>query len=231
MTLILLHPLFSIAITVAAYAIAAALWEANDRAALLHPVVVATLLVVAALLAFRMDYDLYFAQAKLLHEALGLVIVLLSVPLFRQLDQIRLAGPCLAAALLSGSCIAIGSALALPLASDEPGAVMATLVPKSSTAAVAVEIADRLGGWPGLTALVVISTGIFGAVFGPPILKAAKVTDDRAFGFALGVASHAIGTARAFQHSEVAGAFASLGMILNALLTVLLAPMAIALLR
>jgi putative effector of murein hydrolase len=76
----------------------------------------------------------------------------------------------------------------------------------------------------------VISTGICGAMFGPAVLDALGVLDDRAKGFALGVASHAIGTARAFQISEVAGAFASLGMILNALLTIALVPVAVRLL-
>ena len=78
--------------------------------------------------------------------------------------------------------------------------------------------------------VIVISTGIFGAAFGPAILKLAGIEDERAAGFALGVASHAIGTARAFQISEVAGAFASLGMILNALLTIALVPLVLALL-
>jgi putative effector of murein hydrolase len=60
--------------------------------------------------------------------------------------------------------------------------------------------------------------------------KATGIEDERAMGFALGVASHAIGTARAFQISDVAGAFASLGMILNALLTIALVPVALSLL-
>jgi putative effector of murein hydrolase len=107
--------------------------------------------------------------------------------------------------------------------------LLATLAPRSATAAVAAGIAERLGGAPGLTVVVVISTGIFGAVLGPAILRSVGVVDDRAIGFALGVASHAIGTARAFQISEVAGAFSSLGMILNALLTIALAPVALAL--
>jgi putative effector of murein hydrolase len=87
-----------------------------------------------------------------------------------------------------------------------------------------VQIAERLGGVPALTALAVISTGVFGAAFGPPIMAAVGVRDHRAIGLALGVASHAIGTARAFQISDTAGAFSTLGMILNALLTVALAP-------
>jgi putative effector of murein hydrolase len=122
--------------------------------------------------------------------------------------------------------VALASALALPAVVGVGPDLVATIAPKSATTAVAVEVSDRLGGISGLTAVIVISTGIFGAAFGPLILELGRVKDDRAKGFALGVASHAIGTARAFQISETAGAFAGVGMILNALLTIALAPVA-----
>ncbi len=133
-------------------------------------------------------------------------------------------------ALVTGSIVAVASAIILPAAMGAGDALLATIAPKSATAAVAVEIADRLGGVPGLTAVITISTGIFGAAFGPSILEAGGVRDERAKGFALGLASHGIGTARAFQISETAGVFASIGMILNALLTILLVPLLVALL-
>lgn len=114
----------------------------------------------------------------------------------------------------------------------QPGgySVVASLAPKSATAAVAIGISERLGGVIGLAAMVAVLTGLFGAMVGPSVLASAGVRDERAVGFAIGVAAHAIGTARAFQISETAGAFASLGMILNAILTVALAPLAIGLL-
>ena len=192
--------------------------------ALLHPVLVATGLVAAVLLAVGLDYGLYLRQAFLLNEALGAVIVLLAVPLCRQFASIRAAGAPIACALLIGSAVAIASALVVPALAGADIAVLATLAPKSATTAVAVEISDRFGGAAGLTAVIVISTGIFGAAFGPAILRASGVHDPRAVGFALGLASHAIGAARAFQLSEVAGSFASLGMILNGILTIALAP-------
>jgi putative effector of murein hydrolase len=125
--------------------------------------------------------------------------------------------------------VALGTALALPAVMGVGDDLVATIAPKSATTAVAVKVSERLGGVAGLTAVIVISTGMFGGAFGPLILELGGVRDDRAKGFALGVASHAIGTARAFQISETAGAFASVGMILNALLTMALAPVAFAL--
>jgi predicted murein hydrolase (TIGR00659 family) len=223
------HPLFGVAATIVAYAIATQTWRRFGAPAVLHPVLVASAFVVGMLLATGMPYQTYFSQALLLNETLGVVIVLLAVPLYRQAGLIRTSGGPVMLALVAGSVMALATTLALPVLKGVGSGLLATLAPKSATAAVAVAIAERLGGAPGLTAVVVISTGIFGAVFGPAILRSIGVVDDRAIGFALGVASHAIGTARAFQISEVAGAFSSLGMILNALLTIALAPLALAL--
>ena len=84
------------------------------------------------------------------------------------------------------------------------------LAPKSVTTPVAMGITERLGGLPSLTAVLVILTGILGAMLGPILLDLLRIRDERARGLALGTASHGIGTARALQISEVAGAFAGL---------------------
>lgn len=218
------HPLFGIVVTVAAYGVATCGWRRFGSPALLHPVLVATTLVALTLLATGMSYDAYLAQASLLNEGLAVVIVLLAVPLSRQMRLLTWAGGPIALSLVVGSVVAMGTALILPAALGAADWILATLAPKSATTAVAVEVATELGGAAGLTAVVVISTAIFGAIAGPSLLSAVGVEDHRAKGFALGVASHAIGTARAFQISDIAGAFASLGMILNALLTMALVP-------
>lgn len=219
-----LHHLFGLALTFAAYAIATAAWSRLGKLAMLHPVLIATMLVAIVLLATGMDYQIYFAQSRVLHDALALIVVLMAVPLYRQFHRIRDAGSSIAISLSIGSVIALATALALPALFGASDQLLATLAPKSATAAVAVQVAELLGGVGGLTAVIVISTGIFGAVFGPTILNGLGVQDERAQGFALGVASHAIGTARAFQISETAGAFAAIGMVLNGLLTMILAP-------
>mgnify|MGYP001824941459 CR=1 FL=1 len=221
------QPLFGIAATIFCYVLATSLWKRCNGVALLHPVLIATTMVSVVLLATGMTYEQYALQTLPLNETLGVIIVLLAVPLYRQFNLIKSAGSAVALALFVGSAAALASALTLPTLLGAGDELLATLAPKSATAAVAVELAQRLGGVVGLTAVIVISTGIFGAVFGPAILRAVGVHDQRAIGLALGVASHAIGTARAFQISETAGAFASLGMILNALLTIALVPIAL----
>jgi predicted murein hydrolase (TIGR00659 family) len=224
------QPMFGIAATIVVYAVAAAVYRSLGAPPLLHPVLTATAALAIMLLATGMSYDAYFAQAFPLHAGLGVFVLLLAVPLYRQFDLIRVSGRIIAVALCAGSLTALATALALPAVLADAPSLMASLAPKSTTTPVAVGIAERLGGVPSLTALIVVTTGLFGAAFGPAILAAANVRDHRAIGLALGVASHAIGTARAFQISETAGAFASLGMILNALLTIALAPLALVLL-
>lgn len=230
LTLLQAHPLFGVCLTVVAYAVADFAWHHAGRPALLSPVLVATALLGALLVGSGIPYERYLATAQPINAMLALIVVLLAVPLCRQFWLIRMAGAPIGAALVAGSLTAVATALGLPILMQADASLIATLAPKSATTAVAVEITDRLGGATGLTAVVVIATGVFGAAFGPAMLTATGVRDERAMGFALGVASHAIGTARAFQISDTAGAFASLGMILNALMTLAVAPLIFALL-
>jgi putative effector of murein hydrolase len=135
------------------------------------------------------------------------------------------------AALLVGAVVALVSALAIAMALGVPRDVLIALAPKSVTAGVAMGVTESLGGEPALTAVLVIATGIIGAVMVTPLMNALGVRDYAARGFAVGLASHGIGTARAFAVNPVAGVFAGIAMGLNALVTALLVPLAVAFLR
>lgn len=228
--LLVTHPLFGLALTIGVYAIATLVHEELGRPSMLHPVLTSVAAIAALLVATGLSYPVYFAQAAPLHNALSVFVVLLAVPLVRRLPLIHAASLPITVALSIGSVVAVTTALAPPVGLGMEQSVIASLAPKSATAAVAVGISERLGGIVGLAAMIAVLTGLFGAMVGPTLLAASGVRDERAVGFAIGVAAHAIGTARAFQISETAGAFASLGMILNAVLTVALAPFAIRLL-
>lgn len=201
------HPLFGLSLTIGVYLAAARLHAALGRPPLLQPVLTSVAAVGMVVWAAEIDYAQYFAQAAPLHYALGVLVVLLAVPLVRQWTLIRAAGSALPIALLFGSMVAIALAVFFAVGLGADKALIASLAPKSATAAVAVGISERIGGLAGLTATIAVLTGIFGAVAGPGLLAFVGVRDERAAGFALGVASHAIGTARAFQISETAGGF------------------------
>ena len=136
----------------------------------------------------------------------------------------------MSAALFAGSLTAILSALGIAWALGVRDGTLLSLAPKSATAPVALGVSEAIGGQPGLTAVLVILTGITGAIVATPMLNLLGITDWRARGFAVGVAAHGIGTAHAFRVNETAGAFAGIGMGLNAVLTALVAPLLVGLL-
>jgi predicted murein hydrolase (TIGR00659 family) len=217
-------PLWALALTLGAFAAASALWRRAGRPALLNPTLVAILLVAAVLLATGGDIAAYQRDASPVTLLLGPAVVALAVPIHRQAALLRArAGP-LAAALVVGSCATIGATVALAAWLGAGPATLLSIAPKSATAAVSMAISERAGGIAALTAVVAILAGITGAVAGPPLLDALGIRDPLARGFGIGVASHGIGTARAFQDSEAAGTAAGLAMGLNAVLTAALVP-------
>jgi predicted murein hydrolase (TIGR00659 family) len=224
-------PLTWLTATLIAYAIADRLSAAAGRHPLANPVLIAVAILAALLLATGTPYPRYFEGAQFVHFLLGPATVALAVPLHQNWPQVRRAVLPILAALVAGGITAVGSAIAIASAFGLPPDIIAALAPKSVTAAIAMGIAREIGGEPSLTAALVISTGILGAVMVTPIMTWLAITDWRARGFAVGVASHGIGTARAFQVNPVAGAFAGIAMGLNGLFTALIAPAIIALLR
>jgi putative effector of murein hydrolase len=210
--------LAAVAATLAAYLGAQWLHLRTGGAARLHPALVACLGLGAGLALLGIDHAAYFA-AWPLHAALVPMTVLLAVPLHRQRDLILQAFAPIAAIVALGCVTGLALSAAPALLGGRPRKIVLTLVAASVTTAVAVGIAERTGGIAELAPAIVIATGIVGACLGPPLCRALRVTDDRAVGLALGIAAHAIGTARAFQISQTAGAFATLGLILNAILT------------
>lgn len=224
------QPLLGLTLTLIAYQ--AGLWVFNKAgmSPLANPVLLAVIVLVALLWVTETPYQTYFEGAQFVHFLLGPATVALAVPLYNNLRQVRRAALPLGAALIAGSVTAAGSAVGIAWVLGGTQSTLASLAPKSVTTPVAMGIAEQLGGLPSLTAVLVILTGIVGAVFATWTLDALRIRDWRARGFATGLAAHGIGTARAFQLNEVAGAFASLAMGLNAIATALLLPLLIRLL-
>jgi predicted murein hydrolase (TIGR00659 family) len=224
------EPLWWLSCTIIIYLLADRLSRMAGRHALANPVLIAVCLMAAIIWASRTSYQTYFEGAQFIHFLLGPATVALAVPLHANLPAIRKYAAPMLAALVAGSLAAVLSAVLLAQAFGLPDAIVISISPKSTTAPVAIGISETLGGLPTLTAVLVIVTGIIGAVVVTPLMNALKIRDWRARGFAVGIAAHGIGTARAFQVNEVAGAFAGIGLALNAILTSLLVPLVVALL-
>ena len=224
-------PLLWLTATLAAYVAADQISLRLDRHPLANPVLIAVAFLVVVLQVTGTDFRVYFEGAQFVHFMLGPATVALAVPLVAQARQVKRLLVPIVAALVAGSATAILTAVGIAWALGASRETLASLAPKSATTPIAMGIAEAIGGLPTLTAVLVILTGIIGAVSITPLMNALGLRDYAARGFAAGVASHGIGTARAFQVNELAGTFAGLGLALNGLVTALLAPLLISLWR
>jgi predicted murein hydrolase (TIGR00659 family) len=218
-------PLLWLTLTLIAYGIAVRVWQATGTRPWLNPLVTSVAILIVALIVTRTSYETYFEGAQFIHFLLGPTTVALAIPLVENWPRVRRSAVPIAFALLAGSLTAIVSAVGIAALLGAPRPVLIAIAPKSVTAPVAMAISEGIGGIPALTAVLVIFTGIFGAMIATPLMNALGVRDYAARGFAVGVASHGLGTARAFQVSELAGVFAGLAMALNGMLTAVLLPL------
>ncbi|WP_298816129.1 LrgB family protein [uncultured Chloroflexus sp.] len=217
-------PLLWLTATIAIYRVMVEISRRLGSPPLLNPVLLAIITIVTILMATDTPYATYFDGAQFVHFLLGPATVALAIPLYESERALRrIFWPALAG-LLIGSATGIAAAVLIGRLAGLSNVTLRSLAPKSITTPIAMGIAEQLGGLPSLTAVIVIVTGMVGALFGWELLGLMGVRDDSERGFALGLASHGLGTARSLQFSSEAGALAGLAMGLNGAMTSLLAP-------
>lgn len=218
-------PLLALLLTLAAYHAGVTAYERSDRHPVANPVAIAVILVAATITAIDMPYETYFQGAQFVHFLLGTATVALAVPIHRGLDAMKGRVVPLLAALLSGGAVSIASAVGLARLLGADPAIVGGLYAKSVTAPIAMGVAERIGASPTLTAVFAVTTGVLGAVLARFVLDAVGSRAWWQRGFALGVASHGIGTSRAFSVHPEAGAYSSLAMGLHGIAGAVLIPL------
>lgn len=218
------QPLLWLALTVGIFWAAQHCYVRARFFPLLNPVLVSAAVLVAILLATNTPYHTYFQGAQFVNFLLGPATVALAVPLFDQIETLKRTFVPITIALVVGSVTGILSSLIIGYVLGIDGEMLLSLVPRSVTTPIAMGVSDQIGGSPQLTAVFVIITGILGGSFGLPLLRRFSLERPIVSGFALGISSHGIGTARAFQYDRQAGALSGLAMGLNGVMTAILAP-------
>jgi len=214
------HPAVSIAITLLSYALAVRL---HQRWRSIPPIVAACLPIIAMLLLFHEPYARYNLGGNYLTWLLGPATVGLAVPMYRNGKILRRSLPTLALIVLIGSIVGMITAGGTAWLLGAPLPVVMSAVPKSVTTPIAIEVCRELGGIPQITIALVILAGVLGASFGPPLLRLARIHDDRAIGAAIGTASHGVGTASLVHRSEMQATVSSWAMAAAGVFTSLLA--------
>ena len=219
-----------IAVTLGVYLAARWLYQ-RTQYAVLNPALVSIAAMIALLVLTRTPYPEYMRGGSLIAFWLGPAVVALGLPLATQLDTVRRNVAAIALGLGAGAVVGIGVAVGTAALAGATPAVVRSLAPRSATTPIAVAVAARLGGIPALSAVVSIVTGAIGGFVGVPLLRALGVRSRLATGLALGAAAHGLGTARAASEGDVEGASAGMAMGVVGVLTALLAPIVLSVIR
>ena len=197
---------------------------------LLNPILLTMFTVILFLKLTGISYETYQEGGKLIEFWLKPAIVALGVPLYLQLEMIKKQWLPILLSQLVGCLVGLVSVILIAKGLGASPEVICSLAPKSVTTPIAMEVSEATGGIPSLSAAVVILVGLLGAVLGFKVMDFGHIKSPIAQGLSMGTASHAIGTSAAMDVSKKYGAYASLGLTLNGILTALLTPMVLRLL-
>lgn len=213
---------FGVVISIAGYALGMYLHKKLKRS-FINPLLISVVFVIGVLLFLDIDYDTYNIGGQYISYLLTPATVCLAIPLYQQLHLLRKHKKAVALGILAGVLSSLGSILALSYLFGLTHEQYVTLLPKSITTAIGIGVSAELGGIETITVAVIILTGIFGNIVAEGVFKLFRITHPVAMGLALGVSSHAIGTAKALELGEVQGAMSSLSIAVAGLLTVVCA--------
>lgn len=195
----------------------------------LNPILVTIVVLIIILKQTNVSYDTYKMAGSQIDFWLKPAVVALSVPLYQNLGQIQKQFWSIFVSQLAGCLTGVLSVVMIAKWMGASREVIISLAPKSVTTPIAMEVCSSLGGIPSLTAAIVVCVGLLGAVFGFKVLEVWHVRNPFSQGLSMGTASHAVGTSRAMEKGSTYGAYASLGLILNGVLTAMLTPFILAL--
>lgn len=217
------QPIFGVTLTLLAYYLSGLL-KRRFNYILFNRILVSVVMIILVLLALEIDFKQYNIGGKYISFFLGPSVVALGVFLFEKLQQLKQDIKPFMISVILGGLFGMLAVLGSLYLWNSPEILSKSLIAKSVTTPIAIEITKVTEGLPEITAGIVIITGILGNAIGAPFLRKLGVTNPLAIGTALGTSAHGIGTARAFEISTSAGVYSGLAMCFNGLLTALLAP-------
>lgn len=226
---IMSNPIILLAITFGIYYVARQIQKWTGWV-VLNPILITIAALIALLQLTGISYETYEQGGQYIEFWLKPAIVALGVPLYQNLGHIRRQLLPILMSQLVGCLVGLVSVTLIASALGASHEVIVSLAPKSVTTPIAMEVCKTSGGIPSLTAAIVVIVGLFGAVFGFKILEVWHVRNPFSQGISMGTAAHAVGTSRAMEKGETYGAYSSLGLILNGVLTALLTPFVLKLL-
>ncbi|AMW99259.1 LrgB family protein [Rummeliibacillus stabekisii] len=220
----------SLIATIAIFLVSKKAYQKTHRL-LLSPLIVSPLFLVILLLLTRTSYEQYNLGSSVLTKLLGPATVAFAVPIYKNLELIKKHAKIIVASLFTGSLVAILSSFFLAVWIGLSADMITSLVPRSITTPIAMDISKMIGGEPSMTAVFVIVTGLTGSITGAIIIRLFRIKTTAAKGLMLGMGAHGLGTSKAFEMGELEGTFSSVAMVIAALISILLSETFFPLLR
>ena len=192
---------------------------------LFNPLLIAIIIVIGFLKVFNIDFDTYNQSGQFINMFLGPATIVLAVPLYKQFELLKKNFIPIIIGITIGSLVGILSVISISVFFKLDSLITISLLSKSVTTPIGIEITNQLGGLTPVTVLAIIISGIIGAVVAPTVCKVFKITNPVAVGVSIGTASHAVGTSKAFEIGETEGAMSPLSIGIAGVITVFLAPL------
>lgn len=218
------NPNFGIILSIVAYTIGIKTYK-KFRFAIFNPLLITVLLIIFILKFFNISLDTYNKGGNLIAFFLAPATVILAVPLYKHMESLKKHFMPIIIGVTVGSIVSVVSVFALSKLFRLDEVIIKSIIPKSITTPLGMEISKSFGGIIPITVVAIVITGILGAIIGPFIVDIARIRTKIAKGIAIGTGSHAIGTSKAIEMGEVEGAMSGLAIGLAGTVTVLIAPL------
>lgn len=225
------NPIFGVFLSLAMYEFALWIYKKSGKFVLLNPLPVTVVFLIAFLLIFKIPYESYAEGGNYITSLISPITVALAVPLYTQRETLKKNAFVIIVSIAVGSVVAIVSMCLFQILFPMDKVIFASLLPRSVTTAIAVELSAQFGGIPGITVIAVLVAGLTGALLSPTLAKVFRIKNDISIGLAIGTSSHAFGTTKAFELGEKIGAMSSLSIGIAGIITVIVAPFIVGLFK
>ncbi|OAB47723.1 CidB/LrgB family autolysis modulator [Paenibacillus antarcticus] len=215
--------LFYLSLTLGVYYSAKKIYQKWSKV-YLSPLLITPVILVVFLLSVGVPYESYNSGGQWLSDLLQPATVAFAVPLYKHFKVLKKHAVEIIASVLFGSIVAMVSSVFLAKWMHLSNSLVTSLMPRSITTPIAINVSQVIGGVPNITAVFVILTGLFGTIIGPSVLRIFHIDNEVARGVLLGTSAHGMGTSKAFEMSALSGTISSVSMILAALFTLGMAP-------
>jgi predicted murein hydrolase (TIGR00659 family) len=226
MKLIIDTPLFGIMISLLTFEFGSFIYK-KTKLAVFNPLLISQVLIILFLIRFDISLEAYNKGGQMIAFLLGPATVILAVPLYKKMEVLKKNAVPIIGGITVGSMVGMVSVIILCSFFKLDSILIRSLIPKSVTVPIGIEISKQLGGLQSVTVAAVVITGILGSIIGPFVCKALGIKDKVAVGTAIGTASHAVGTIKAIELGETEGAMSGLSIGVAGLITVILAPVVV----